>query len=728
MIDSRKSAFQSIPNPYIVGNPIKDPKMFFGREDDFAYVKNKFSGGKEGGMIVLCGARRSGKTSILFQILNGRAGEDFLPVLIDMQSMAIGDDRDLLNKLAQEIVSAIGHAEISIEEYRSKAADNPFTAFEHLVKKIDLVMGDKKLILMFDEYELFETNIDSGIISPKILNLLANLIEHKRVFIVFTGSDNLEARNKPYWGLFLSKALHQRISFLSKGDTLRLVRQPVDGVVRYGEGVAESLYNLTAGQPFYTQVICQSIVDHLNEYRRYTVEAEDVDQVVDEIIENPLPQMIFSWNMLSNLEKLALAIIAELNRETPKPVTAGDILTHAQRESIGYRIDANELNKTLESLFHNDVLRKESDTDAYSFKVDLWRLWVCRMHSGWQVIDEMERSGEELTSKGIYSETVAKRKKTRIIVATVSAAIVVAAGVFSFIMWDKGRSSAGVQDFASLSVRTNPPQANVSVDGTWIGPSPVDQANVPAGSRILRIELAGYLPVIDTLNILKDERRTVTRDLVELTGSVRIESEPSGAAITIDGVKTGLKTPVTKNGLSVNMRHRFDFALAGYQGGSRDGISIYRDSVVTVTQVFSKMSGSLTISSQPMEADAYLDGGFIGKTPKVATDLSYGIHEVKISKNGYGSQTRYIEISKANEEIAVPLSELPPGKIIFSIEPYASVFIDGRLIKEGVQFYPYECSPGRHKVVLSYLDFPPYTVDVEVESNGADTIRHRFSR
>ena len=61
-------SFQLIPNPYIVGKPIEDQKMFFGREDDFAFIKKKVTGGETGGILVLCGSRRSGKTSILFQI------------------------------------------------------------------------------------------------------------------------------------------------------------------------------------------------------------------------------------------------------------------------------------------------------------------------------------------------------------------------------------------------------------------------------------------------------------------------------------------------------------------------------------------------------------------------------------------------------------------------------------------------------------------------------------
>ena len=75
-------------NPYIVGNPIKTREMFFGREDDFGYVEKKIGSAKSNQVLVFCGERRSGKTSILFQILGGRLGERFLPVLVDMQILS----------------------------------------------------------------------------------------------------------------------------------------------------------------------------------------------------------------------------------------------------------------------------------------------------------------------------------------------------------------------------------------------------------------------------------------------------------------------------------------------------------------------------------------------------------------------------------------------------------------------------------------------------------------
>jgi AAA+ ATPase superfamily predicted ATPase len=229
--------------------------MFFGREDDFAYIQKKISGGKKGGLLVLCGSRRSGKTSILFQVHDGRLGAEFFPVLIDMQAMAVENDLDFLIKLGQGIVDAVSDPEISLEkDFIAQPQENSFAKFEKFIVKVNERLEGKKLILLFDEYEIFESHIEKNLISTAVINLLANWIDYKEgAFIVFTGSDRLDERTASYWAGFLPKALYRGVSYLSKRDTIRLIRDPVKDVVQYEEEVPEEIYRLTAGQPFYTQ-------------------------------------------------------------------------------------------------------------------------------------------------------------------------------------------------------------------------------------------------------------------------------------------------------------------------------------------------------------------------------------------------------------------------------------------------------------------------------------------
>src|SRR5262245_405369 len=282
------------PNPFIVGNPVRGRAMFFGREAEFELVRRRFQNSSHGGLMVFCGERRSGKTSILFQILDGRLGPAFIPVLIDMQSMAVANEIEFLTRISEEVRAALGPVAQAIAPPAFSREASHSAAFQRFVRELLRTHPDRKLILLFDEYELFENKIDTALLSPDVLHILASLIENHPVFVVFTGSQHLEQRKQEYWKI-LGKSLHKMISFLERDDALSLIRKPVEGRVRYDEASVESIWRLTAGQPFYTQAICQSLVDQLNERRTSTATLETLSIVVDGIVNNPLPQMIFQW-------------------------------------------------------------------------------------------------------------------------------------------------------------------------------------------------------------------------------------------------------------------------------------------------------------------------------------------------------------------------------------------------------------------------------------------------
>ena len=102
------TGFHPIQNPYVVGNPVRNRSTFFGREAEFEYVRALCHGTSGGGLLVFCGERRSGKTSILFQITGGRLGAEFIPVLIDMQFLAIRNEVEFLERISSEVVTALG--------------------------------------------------------------------------------------------------------------------------------------------------------------------------------------------------------------------------------------------------------------------------------------------------------------------------------------------------------------------------------------------------------------------------------------------------------------------------------------------------------------------------------------------------------------------------------------------------------------------------------------------
>jgi ribosomal protein S28E/S33 len=720
--------YTPIHNPYIVGNPIKDSKMFFGREEDFAYVKSKLTGSEQGGLVVLSGARRSGKTSILFQILQGRLGEEFVPVLIDMQSMAITDSADFLSKVARAIVSSEFAASFSsIAPFVIDNPDDPYSAFEEFIVRVTGSLGGRSLVLTFDEYELFETNIDSGVLSERILHMLSGIIEHHDVFVVFTGSDKLEQRNRPYWDIFLSKAQQKRVSFLHVRDTMRLITQPVAGEVEYDDDVPERIVALTAGQPFYTQVLCRSIVAHLNDGRKRVAGAEDLEDVVQEVVENPLPQMIFHWNALAPAERLALSIVAEIRRSREGPVSADDICQFAERENIGYRFEKAVLNKALETLFHGDLMVKEPDSDRYEFKMGLWLRWVTRMHSVWQVVDEIEQEGPLPEDGGL---SPSKKRRGRLGMAIASLIIVVLA-VFGYRALNRQgagerASSIAPVDSATLAVTTRPPQATIFVDDRALGLSPLTR-RVPAGSLMVSAVLPQYRTGLHQVLLEVDDRRDVEIALVPLTGRLRVTSDPPGAAIVVDGVDTGLRTPSDIEDLTVIEPHDVQLRLESFRPGTRSAVRVFADSTVSLRHDFSKRTAVASVFSTPQGAAVYIDDQEAGATPLTFPGVTYGAHAVRLNAPGYADTSVSVDVANSDVRIEVALRKLPPGVVQVQIPFGGDIVVDGRLVQERVEYWPLRLDAGQHSIVVTNRTGKSKTEVVAVVSGDTTVVRFEFN-
>jgi hypothetical protein len=715
-MDTDQAVFRPIHNPYIVGNPIKDQKMFFGREDDFAYIQKKVSGAEKGGLLVLCGGRRSGKTSILFQVMNGRLGPDFFPVLIDMQAMAVENDLDFLVKIARGIVDAIGDADLSLEkDFLTRPEESSYARFQGFIVKVNAKLTGRKLVLLFDEYEIFESHIEKNLISTMVLNMLANWIDYEGgAFVVFAGSDRLDERTAPYWSGFLTKALYRGVSYLSKRDTLRLIREPVADSVRYQEDVPEQIFALTSGQAFYTQVYCQALVDHLNERRESFVSPEALEQVTTEIVENPLPQMIFSWNSMLPMEKIALSIIGEISKQEAKPVSAKDIIAFASAEKIGYNIDPSKLNEILEKLFHHDLLDKDAAEAAYTFKMDLWRRWIGRMHSIWQVVDELA-STEGLLAEGL-TKSRSRRARLGVVIPATAIVLVAAFALINRNLQGGNRAElAAPVDSTRIAIRTEPPGAWIFLNERRVGRAPL-VAMAAVGPTFLRLELDGYKAFADTLHLTKDAPVDTSFALAQTIGDVDVGSTPSGADIYLDGEKTGLKTPSTLRGLATEGFHRVGLRLDQFAAHEWASVSVQEDTTISLAHAFSKLRCQVRFETEPSGAEIVVDGRAEGATPAVVF-VEYGDHRVAFRLPGYAPLERTISAASPNHSVREALVKLPPGTLVLKILPYADVYVGGVLQARQQSRFEASLDPSQYEIELRNPRFETYTVLVDIVSN-----------
>ena len=97
--------------------------------------------------------------------------------------------------------------------------------------------------------------------------------------------------------------------------------------------------------------------------------------------------------------------------------------------------------------------------------------------------------------------------------------------------------------------------------------------------------------------------------------------------------------------------------------------------------------GFLAISSEPNEADVYVDGKHYGKTTAVVTDLAEGSHTLKLEKQGYVTLTKTINIVKGEtlklNETLQTLNSQKTYLIVKADQPDAMIYIDDEPINTG---------------------------------------------
>lgn len=398
---ARFRKFRDIPNPYIAGKPISEPKMFFGREDIFSFIKDKFSRDTKDITIVLHGGRRTGKTSILYQIANGRLGQDFVPVFIDMQEMAGVDAHDFFRSIAQKVsqihkasVDAPGNDRVELEELLKNLEDKSKSAYQSFNKYITAVasmLKDKHLIFLIDEYEILERKVNDGDLSDEIFTYLRHLMQNiNNLAFIFSGSQEFGHRKRKEWSLMFNMAQSKEVSFLSYENAIALITKPVKDYVRYDNKSIERILRLTAAHPYFTQALCQQIIEELNEKQQNKVNIEQVQLACRDIVENAPFHLSFVWGELSNDEKILIAIMSEIIQDGMSYISPDDIMSKMPTYQLKYDLAA--INKTLAQLMEEHLVEKKPQSELYRFQMDLIREWIRVEHPIWGVLREVSKN------------------------------------------------------------------------------------------------------------------------------------------------------------------------------------------------------------------------------------------------------------------------------------------------------------------------------------------------
>ena len=377
--------FRPIVNPYMPGTPLRPKSMlFYGREDLFEFIAESSSNRPQRSALILVGQRRTGKTSALLR-LKDNLPSDLLPVYIDCQSLGVTPGIPaLLQEFAWYIADALALYNINIEvpPLAEWQHDATFIFQRQFLPQVAALLPAKSsILLVFDEFEAFESLVEDGILPPTIFTYLRHLMQHvENLSFIFVGTRRLEEMTSDYWSVLFNIALYRKIDFLDVDAATRLITEPVAPNLVYDDLALDKILRVTAGHPYFLQLVCYTLVKRANSEKTGYVTISDVNAAVSEMLSLGEVHFAYLWQRSTHTERALLTAVAHLMDQNI-PFHPEELLQHLEPYDI--HIGPAEITTALNRLVERDIMREftEQAITLYELKLGLVGLWVAQNKS-----------------------------------------------------------------------------------------------------------------------------------------------------------------------------------------------------------------------------------------------------------------------------------------------------------------------------------------------------------
>jgi hypothetical protein len=136
---------------------------------------------------------------------------------------------------------------------------------------------------------------------------------------------------------------------------------------------------ITAGHPYFLQLLCHSLVNHHNRSRRSYITVSDVNTALDEILASGEAHFVYLWNESSLTERQVLTVLSRIMTLTGHvtPAHVDDSL-----KEWGIHPGRQVILDTLHHLALRDILTMQVNnhpigiTGTYSWRLGLLGLWI----------------------------------------------------------------------------------------------------------------------------------------------------------------------------------------------------------------------------------------------------------------------------------------------------------------------------------------------------------------
>ncbi len=218
-------------------------------------------------------------------------------------------------------------------------------------------------------------------------------------------------------------------------------------------------------------------------------------------------------------------------------------------------------------------------------------------------------------------------------------------------------------NWSNVTVRSQPPEAAIFIDGEATGIETPGTVEALAGERLIELRLPGFRTHQQRLLSAAGETIALAPvNLIQADAQLSLTSSPTGAAVTLDGQYVG-KTPIELD-LASRANQQLLVLAKGY-AAHRQPLNLPSGSISKQNITLERLEGTLTIETRPPEARVRIDGVEVSTSAGVERlRLPVQSHQVDIDLVGYAGFTTTIDpLPGLDQQLRVQLLTLEQARL-----------------------------------------------------------------
>jgi GTP diphosphokinase / guanosine-3',5'-bis(diphosphate) 3'-diphosphatase len=377
---SASSTYRS--NPYSPG--VAKGHRFYGRKLECERLMTYLCDCSQNHAILLWGQKRIGKTSLVVRVQE-QAQRRFLPVYIDMQAVKDGTSTQFLHLLMNRISLALrefdASQEISVPAFKHLKRE-PLGYFDSYLSQVQQAVEHCPLVIILDEFQCLCTLREIAVSRDAIFSRLRSQSLHGRgVHLILSGGGLLSQLLEQTGIVSLLHIAHdEKLATLEMEAARELIKDGLTEVGSIADGAIEYLLQVTAGHPYYLQLLCSHLYEKAQEQRvKITRDfvASCTRQWIEQADNSRFQHFWEGYDKKSERRnKLILSAIADCSGQNDE-VEYEDLLLAIGNPMKHHLMPEQELVRALDDLTNLGVLKHVHS--RYTIEVKLFTHWL-RQH------------------------------------------------------------------------------------------------------------------------------------------------------------------------------------------------------------------------------------------------------------------------------------------------------------------------------------------------------------